>query len=472
MTINMTDFASKYLEQPRMILLLNRVDGTLTSLMKKEYDDSFKPSKRFAKSPYGYLKDLAVYFGLSSDFLTDLRLRFLKKKRLSSKVGSAVYHSTPRFNALMKSKGLWDEYVAFYIESEAADLSEFILAHELVETEASEEEYSSIGKLLEEYESYRFWEIYSDRFYFTSYDKELSRSGFVVLGNAGNTFGIAFYVGFLGFNAYSGIEECEDPAGPLGHTIGTLGAMVSLYCDEEEDEEISSPYGNQRYSSIVVENGRMSRNHLGTTTAKAIVKGLRYAIDLLRAAENECLERTYPAGVTILEFKRFKDVFRYRESLYSYYREPHFLAGPYGYLHNVEFSAGEKTKKVYSFCFRCFPSATIQSEEQPAISHIVYIGLLCDQRTGMIVIPLTVTGSDKPFIGSLAEAANKVLANTPTPKTIYVDSVFDYQIAKFIFGPYVEKGTEIALTDDGIASSVAYDSLCEYVESDSEIPEA
>lgn len=476
MKINVNVLISRYLEQPRLKLIINRTNGAIAALTWKEYDRAFFGKNRFEDSQYGKRRDLALYFGPNKDRFLDIRQRFLKKKRLFSKVNPALLRSTPRFNGFIKDRDLWDEYVGFYIECETADLSEFVLGHELTEEEASVEEYLSIGALLKEYESYRFWKAYSDGIYFSSYDEELSGSGFVVLGHNNETFGIAFYVGYFGYHDYAGIADCEEPVGPLGHTIGTLGTTISLYCDpkgeEIIDEENPSPYGEERLSSIVMCKGRSMKNRLGTTTAKAVIRRLRYAIDLLKTFRNTSFKSRDSFEHLALEFKRSKNDFLYRLSPYYDIAEPHFLHGPYYPWNKVSFVAGAKTKSAYSFCFRLMPAGLFPGEENPAWMDFAYIALLCDDASGMILVPAMLQDKDAPFIQRLTELADERFSNIPTPKTIYVNSEFDAHIAEFLFAPYLKQGSKIQLTDESLPTDEAYESLCGFLSNEKEVPKA
>lgn len=476
MKLNIDAIVSRYLEKPNLKLLINHNDGTVVPMTWKEYDQVFMGKNRFQDTIYGRRRDLALYCGPDNDRFADIRQRFLKKRRLYSKVNPSLVRSASRFNALVKDKGLWDEFVAFFIECEAADLSQFVMGNEFVEEEASKDEYQAIGNLLKEYEFYRFWNVYSDSVYFSSHDEELSGTGFVVLGHQGETFGIAFYNGAFGYHDYAGVYYCEEPMGPLGHTIGTLGTTVSLYCDpkgkEIIDEDSPSPYGEERLSSITICKGRGTKNHLGKTTARAIIRGLRYAIDLLNASIKADVLSQYPFKQLALDFKRTKNTFLYRLDPYYSIAETRFLPGPYYPWNKVSFAASKKTKSIYSFCFRVMPDSMFPDKEEPTWLNGAYIALLCDETNGLVLSPALLESHGAPFIQRLAELGDERFAKIPTPKTIYVNSEFDAQIAEFLFAPYLKQGTKIELTDESLVCDDAYDSLCSFMEKGDDIPRA
>ena len=468
--MDLTSIISTYLEHPNKHLFINRYDGSTIAVTESELAKAEKGFDPW-NGKIAHMEDYFPYYYRRRDFIVDIRASFLKKHKLSKDIDASLVHSSPKFNAMIKKRGLWDQYVEYYIDENCATLADLLYCNEVEDIEASPSQYKAIGKLLKEYESYRFWEHFSDSNYFTVVNSPNKGSDFIVMGNGGSTYGISFYRGHQegreGYCLLYHDSQYNDP--DLTNTIGTLGCTVSFYCDQEKEEGFEydvSPYDSDpRYWSISVMRGKMKRNYLGKTMARSIEYQLREAIQVLKGLlTQERPEHLPDYDADIVAIYGIHDyIYRIMPRDYDP-QTPPLILDSYLYRHlEPDINPRKSSKAVLSFVFRAVPEGVFHEENEPRFAFHAYVGILCDEESGIIVAPIFVSSEDtkRPFIINLLNAAGGPLSNLASPKEVLVNSEFDYQMAEFLFAPMLREGTLLTFEDSLLAADDAYHSMAE-----------
>ena len=406
------------------------------------------------------------YESRSPSFMKWLRSRFLSRRHVP--IEDDLLKAGP-FNAFLRRKGWFSDWVDYYFEENAFFLARHALENELEEEEASPSTYRDIQKLMKEYDNENFQDCFSDSLYFTLV-KDRVYATFFVLGASHDTYGLCLYLSEWPYQEVSSFLRCPDYH-DRRNDIGMLTTFLGLYAERGEGEKPSKDYpnpygGDRRVSSMLIHRGKRSINRLSKTLGCAVKQTLREIIDALKWLRDnpDRPEEDEDANVVIRgRGKGYSMVILPRDED-ELYRDEFFIDRLLANIDSPRYETGAKTRAEYAFTFRFFPGGNFDYEDDPRNGFCAFAGFLMDLSTGKLLPPILVSMEHGETFGQALYSAAKQLKGIKTPKTIVVNNELDEHIADFFFVPWFVKGTEIEFLDEDLPTDDAFDELARCVE--------
>lgn len=470
--LNYDALVDTFLTHPNDCVFVHRLHGSIYTIPASKLKMGKPPISK--RTEYSEVLQNPWEFACLLPFSPQFRAAITKK--FAEKFGFAEEFKNTKGSkareALIQKKGLWEQFRDLFEQALRNDIGIDLLENGVWEEEASPEQYQEIRALLEQYEAKHYEKEFSDHVVFYINDANMRRgTAFVVLGNAGDTFGISFYLGERPLDgAYSLYAESitRDPI-----CSGTLGTVVSFYCEKQNSYPMSkgryvNPYGDDHaYTSIVIHEGVSHECYLGKGVARFLKKALERAMKMLDTvlAKQRLMEKK-DGAVTYILTPNKDGVSATIDAVERSENDEHNARIPllyYAYRDGVPAPLiGNEEKAArgnYDLSLRLAPGGVMPFEgEDVRHSQLCYLLILADRQSRKILFcPIVSDRDGTGFCANLCAEFEKAYgADRPLPKKVYVNCAFDADIAELLFNGRCQ----IVSTPKKTTCDDFYESMC------------
>lgn len=409
-------------------------------------------------------EDGFCYFYGSSTCYKVARIVFRGKHRDIFPKAPSSYSYKKWFETIEKEH-LEKEWFHELRQALAENVTEFVKHYGLREIETPRHFYDDIKKELMIFEKAHYEKRYCDMVLFhlrTHYEIV----PFTILGNAGNVFGISFYPSDDEGTCFMRTQTNDILHIDQG-TLSALSNMLSFYFEKDKGENFGVPYNpfgkDNRYTSLYMTNGSFMRMYLPKSVA------IR-ALDFLKTANllTPLFDKT--RGKEII-MERFYDVYldidRKTSMIFDKDMEEDSRIVLIPEINPSYFPEERYTyvsKGEWDVTIRALPNYFYEKDGSPNCGHFGFICLICDHKTGRILINEMGEAADFRLFDDLVLHMAKKLKGMLIPKKLYVDTYLDFVFFQTFFGLDYDKGeVDIIPSATYLATDDAYDKMVNFL---------
>lgn len=378
------------------------------------------------------------YFLNSSMCYGEARTNFrLKHQDIFPKAPSSYSHK--KWYDTIVANGLEEEWFYELRQSLASNVTNFSKHYGIQEIEAEQSLYDEIKEELIHFELKHYERKYSDLILFLL----PCRYEFVtmmILGNAGQTFGVSFYPGELFGNTNYRIQMQEDLMIDQ-HTLYCLSNMVSFYFEKGKKksfEYTDNPYGKSNdYSSVYMTNGSLMNTFLPKSIAIRSLEYLKLAnkrMPIFNQTESRKIVDDRYYEVSLLEDKSY---------IFPIELEDKTNIDLLPELDEVNFQVEKfklTAKGKLDMTIRALPNYFVDDRNPEKCVHFGFLVLACDHKSGNVDVAEIGEAKDFILFDELCYHLSQKLKTMTVPREICVNNFLDYAFFTAYFRPYIERG--------------------------------
>lgn len=371
-------------------------------------------------------------------------------------------YSYKKWFETIEQKGLEEEWFLELRQALAENVTEFCKHYGLQEIEAPNRFYDDIKHELKILERTHYETRYSDMvlFHLRTYYEIVP---FTILGNAGNVFGISFYPSdddgtcFMRTQLNYALHIDQN-------TLSSLSNMLSFYFEKGKREDIlDNPYGkDNHYTSLYMTNGSFMRVYLPKSVAIRALDFLK-KVNLLMPLFDKTKGKE-------IEDNRFYDVFLDVEKTSNMVFEKDLEEdSKINLLPEIDSCLFPDTryaftpKEGWDVTIRALPNYFKEIDDSPRCGHFAFICLICDHKTGHIILNELGESSDFRLFDEIIFRLERKLKDMRIPKKLYVNSYLDFVFLQSFFDEDLAKGkTEIIPSINYLATDEAFDGMIDF----------